>query len=98
MPNWHKLRTVRIITLLKKRLVTHKRATVKHQKRTVTLKKMSLHDTAHHSFVFGLSGDELFKMMTAMTAQHCFEMHGEYQYPERLDKSKVSFRSLKNNF
>ncbi len=74
----------------------HKGATVKQKKRIVTLKKVSLHDTAHHSFVFGLSGDELFMMMTAMTAQHYYEMHGEYS--ARLDKSKVSFRSLKNNF
>ena len=59
----------------------------------VTVKKISLHDEAHHSFIFGLSGDELFKMMTAMTAQHYFEMHGEY--PARLDKTKVVFRSMK---
>lgn len=54
---------------------------------------MSLHDEAHHSFIFGLSGDELFKMMTSMTAQHYFEIHGKY--PPRLDKTKITFRNTK---
>ena len=58
------------------------------QKRTVTVKKMSLHDDAHHSFVFGLTGDELLKMMTSMSAQRYFEIHGTY--PPRLDKNKIT--------
>ena len=62
-------------------------------KRKITLKKMSLHDTNHHSFIFGLSGDELLKMMTSMTAQYYFEIHGEY--PSRLDKTKITFRKMK---
>ena len=63
------------------------------KKRIITLKKMSLHDVDHHSFIFGLTGDELFKMMTAMTAQRYFELHGVY--PPRLDKTKISMRNLK---
>lgn len=66
---------------------------VKQKKRIITLKKISLHDEAHHSFIVGLSGDELFKMMTSMTAQHYFEIHGKY--PARLDKTKIAFRSTK---
>ena len=54
---------------------------------------MSLHDKKHHSFTFGLTGDALFKMMTSMTAQHYFEIHGKY--PPKLDKSKISFRRMK---
>ena len=62
-------------------------------KRKITLKKMSLHDTDHHSFIFGLSVDELLKMMTSMTAQYFFEIHGKY--PSRLDKTKITFRKMK---
>ena len=61
------------------------------KKRKVTLHKMSLHDKEHHSFTFGLTADELFKMMTSMTAQHYFEIHGKY--PQRLDKTKVKFKT-----
>jgi len=43
------------------------------KKRVITINIMSLHDASHHSFVFGLTGDELFKMMTSMTAQHYFK-------------------------
>ena len=43
------------------------------KKRVVTLKKLSLHDETHNSFVFGLTGDELLKVMTAMTAQHYYD-------------------------
>lgn len=63
------------------------------KKRVVTVHKMSLYNKGHHSFVFGLTGDELFQMMTSMAAQHYFEQHGKY--PPRLDKSKVVFRSMK---
>ncbi len=63
------------------------------KKRVVTLKKLSLHDETHNSFVFGLTGDELLKVMTAMTAQHYYDTHG--RYPPRLDKTKISFRQLK---
>ena len=63
------------------------------KKRIITINKMSLHDKVHHSFIFGLSGDELFKMMTSMTAQHYFEIHGKY--PPRLDKTKISIRNIK---
>ncbi len=62
------------------------------KKRMVTLKKMSLHDNAHHSFIFGLTGDELFKMMTSMTAQRYYEIHGKY--PPRLDKTKITFKNV----
>ena len=62
-------------------------------KRKMTLKKISLHDTEHHSFIFDLDGEGLLKMMTSMTAQHYFEVHGEY--PSRLDKTKVTFRKMK---
>jgi len=62
-------------------------------KRIITINKMSLHDESHHSFIFGLTGDELFKMMTSMTAQHYFETHGKY--PPRLDKTKISIRTTK---
>jgi len=62
-------------------------------KRIITINKMSLHDNSHHSFIFGLTGDELFKMMTSMTAQHYFEIHGKY--PPRLDKTKISIRTTK---
>lgn len=62
------------------------------KKRMVTLKKMSLHDNAHHSFIFGLTGDELFKMMTSMTAQRYYEIHGKY--PSRLDKTKITFKNV----
>ena len=58
----------------------------------VTLKKMSLHDKSHHSFIFGLTGDELFKMMTSMTAQRYYEIHGKY--PPRLDKTKITFKNV----
>jgi len=61
--------------------------------RAITVNKMSIYDEAHHSFIFGLTGDELFKMMTAMTAQHYFEIHGKY--PPRLDKTKISIRTTK---
>lgn len=54
---------------------------------------MSLHDVSHHSFIFGLTGDELFKMMTSMTAQRYFETHGKY--PQRLDKTKIAIRKVK---
>jgi len=64
-----------------------------HKQRKVTINKMSLHDESHHSFIFGLTGDELFKMMTSMTAQHYFETHGKY--PPRLDKTKISIRTTK---
>ncbi len=43
------------------------------KKRVVTLKKLSLHDEMHNSFVFGLTGDELLKVMTAMTVQHYYD-------------------------
>ena len=63
------------------------------KKRTVTIKKMSLYDDDHHSFVFDLTGDELFKIMTSISAQQYYEIHGKY--PPRLDKTKMSFRKLK---
>jgi len=63
------------------------------KKRIVTLNKISLHNKEHHSFIFGLSGDELFKMMTSISAQHYFEIHGKY--PPRLDKTKIVFRPMK---
>ena len=63
------------------------------KKRVVTINKMSLHDASHHSFIFGLTGDELFKMMTSMTAQRYFETHGKY--PQRLDKTKIVMRNVK---
>ncbi|HIP62501.1 MAG TPA: hypothetical protein EYG98_08075 [Sulfurovum sp.] len=63
------------------------------KKRIVTLKKISLHDTQHHSFIFGLTGDELFKMMTSMSAQHYFEIHGKY--PPRLDRTKITLKYTK---
>jgi len=62
------------------------------KKRVVTVNKMALHDASHHSFVFGLTGGELFKLMTSMTVQRYFETHGTY--PPRLDKSKISKRRL----
>ena len=61
--------------------------------RFITVNKMSLHDESHHSFIFGLSGDELFKMMTSMTAQRYFEIHGKYPAP--LDRTKITFRNRK---
>ena len=63
------------------------------RRRKITLKKISLHDKEHHSFIFGLSGEALFKMMTSITAQHYFEIHGKY--PPRLDKTKITFRKIK---
>ncbi len=63
------------------------------KKRIVTLKKLSLHDTNHHSFIFGLTGDELFKMMTSMTAQRYFEIYGKY--PARLDRTKITLKHTK---
>jgi len=63
------------------------------KKRKLTLKKVSLNDTSHHSFIFGLTGDALLKMMTSMTAQHYFEIHGTY--PPRLDKTKMTMRRMK---
>ena len=63
------------------------------KRKIITLKRMSLHDENHHSFIFGLTGDELFKMMTSMTAQHYFEIHGKY--PPRLDKTKIAFKNIK---
>lgn len=63
------------------------------KRKNITLKKMSLHDEHHHSFVFGLNTDALLKMMTSMTAQHYFEKHGEY--PSRLDKTKITFKHLR---
>ena len=63
------------------------------KKKTISISKMSLHDKEHHSFTFGLTGDALFKMMTSMTVQHYFEIHGTY--PPKLDKSKISFRRMK---
>jgi len=63
------------------------------KKRVVTLKKISLHDTDHHSFIFGLTGDELFRMMTSMSAQRYFELHGKY--PPRLDKTKIILKQTK---
>lgn len=62
------------------------------KKRVVTVNKMSLHNASHHSFIFGLTGDELFKLMTSMAAQRYFEMHGTY--PPRLDKTKIKMRHL----
>ena len=56
-------------------------------KRVITVNKMSLHDDSHHSFIFGLTGDELFKMMTSMAVQRYFEIHGKY--PPRLDRTKI---------
>ena len=64
------------------------------KKRVVTLNKISLHDESHHSFIFGLTGDELFKMMTSMTAQHYYEIHGKY--PSRLDRTKIAFKNMKD--
>ncbi len=64
-------------------------------KRTVTVKKMRLHDSSHHSFIFGLTGDELLKLMTSMTAQRYFEIHGVY--PPRLDKTKIAFKRVKDS-
>ncbi len=58
------------------------------KKRFITLKKISLHDDNHHSFIFGLTGDALLKMMTSMTAQRYFEIHGTY--PPRLDRTKMT--------
>lgn len=66
------------------------------KKSVVTIKKISLHDIDHHSFIFGLTGDELFKMMTSMAAQHYFETHGKY--PPRLDKTKVTIRHTKRHY
>jgi hypothetical protein len=63
------------------------------KKRIVTLNKISLHNKEHHSFIFGLSGDELFKIMTSISAQYYFEIHG--RYPPRLDKTKIVFKSMK---
>jgi hypothetical protein len=63
------------------------------KKRVVTVKTLSLHDTDHHSFIFGLNGEELLRMMTSMTAQHYFEIHGKY--PPQLDKTKFTIRKLK---
>jgi len=63
------------------------------KKRVITINKMSLHDAYHHSFIFGLTGDELFKIMTSMTAQRYFEIHGKY--PPRLDKTKIAMRNIK---
>ena len=63
------------------------------KKRIATLKKISLHDGNHHSFIFGLTGDALLKMMTTMTAQRYFEIHGTY--PPRLDKTKITLRRRK---
>ena len=64
------------------------------RKRVITINRMSLHDESHHSFVFGLTGDELFKIMTSMTAQRYFETHGKY--PQRLDKTKIAIRKMKS--
>ena len=63
------------------------------KQRKITVTKMSLHDENHHSFIFGLSGDELFKMMSSMTAQHYFDTHGKY--PSRLDRTKISIRNVR---
>ena len=63
------------------------------QRKNITVKKISLHDENHHSFIFGLNADELFKMMTSMTAQRYFELHG--RYPLRLDKTKILIRHIK---
>ena len=63
------------------------------KKRVITVHRMLLHDETHHSFIYGLTGDELLKMMTSMTAQHYFEIHGKY--PPRLDRTKISFRPSK---
>ena len=65
------------------------------KKRIVSINKLSLHDKQHHSFVFGLSGEELLKVMTSMAAQHYYDTHGKY--PSRLDKTKVSFRPLRDS-
>ena len=65
------------------------------RQRVVTINKLSLHDEEHHSFVYGLTGDELLKVMTSMTAQHYFDTHGHY--PPRLDKTKISFRKLRDS-
>ena len=65
------------------------------KERIVTVKKMSLHDDAHHSFIFGLTGDELLKLMTSMTAQRYFEIHGAY--PPRLDKTKITLKHSKDS-
>lgn len=63
------------------------------KKRIVTVKKMSLHDSSHHSFIFGLTGDELLKLMTSMAAQRYFDLHGAY--PPRLDKTKITLKHSK---
>ena len=60
-------------------------------KRVITVNKISLHDDSHHSFIFGLTGDELFKMMTSMAVQRYFETHGKY--PPRLDKTKIKINA-----
>lgn len=65
---------------------------MKQNKRQITVKKMSLHDKDHHSFIFGLSGDELFEVMSNLTKIH-YCKNGK-KFPDKLDKSKVSFRRL----
>ena len=64
------------------------------KERIVTVKKMSLHDSSHHSFIFGLTGDELLKLMTSMAAQRYFDIHG--LYPPRLDKTKITLSYTKD--
>ena len=75
-------------------IITKFIARTQMKKRIITLKKMSLHDDNHHSFIFGLSGDELFKMMTSMTAQRYFDTHGKY--PSRLDRTKIALKHTKS--
>ena len=79
---------------MKKYVIIFERKRIAMKKRAITINKLSLHDEAHHSFIFGLTGDELFKMMTAMTAQRYFEIHN--RYPARLDKTKIAFRKIKD--
>jgi hypothetical protein len=67
---------------------------MKQKKRIITINKVSLHDESHHSYIFGLTGDELFKMMAAITAQRYFEIYGKY--PARLDKTKIAFKNIKD--
>ena len=76
-------------------------AIIKHYNKKVSYegknrygKKMSLHDSSHHSFIFGLRGDELLKLMISMAAQRYFDIHG--LYPPRLDKIKITLSYTKD--
>jgi len=77
---------------MKKRIITLEERSLARRKK-ITVSSVDLHSSEHHSFIFGLSGDELFKMMTSMTAQHYFDTHGKY--PSRLDRTKISIRNVR---